>query len=548
MNASHPSATAAPWAAPRWLRWIVIAALLSGVAAVASADQPTWFGARQNIIDLFSTKELFGKMGDLLVKFRYAFTTIGCTAVILAATRKVAKARGGEESMGWVATTVTTVALMALAPNLGDDVFEAGDELAAWSKFSGDDAMKTCWDSLLVLLPADSPIGEALKEANDKGQPPKPAEKQDGSWTKLAWTWMKMAWTTMKDALGQISFALQTVANRVLVFLLLLIPALTLFLGMLVIQFGLVVREFLHQGMNIFLPMMIGLLTFDPMRGAAQAFILRFISVALWPVAWALGNAVACSFLVSVMNWAIKLAVTVVATLAQQGGDPPSLEKAQGLLVAACPALPWGLIVIVNVAITITSLMILVSAIAAPIAFTKMITTGACFVGAQLRQAAAAGATIATAALTGGAGIAAAPALAGAAGAAGGAGASFMSSFAMRAASSIGGAAARLAPMAAAGGPAGAAASVGVAALGKAANVVGSLARASNSGLEIVCAEGADGSYSPVGRGGASMLDTLSNANAPLALPESRAAFSVSLDLSSVPRPITPRLFRRTRV
>lgn len=469
-----------------WKRCVALVILMAISATPGWAA--SWHDELDTLKELFNPAQVFSGMKDNLDYFRLLFTALGYGAVMISAIRKVAKARGGEESMGWVASMVMTVALMATAPYFGNIIFKVSDDAAQQSKHDGVDSIKTCWQALLVIMPAESPVQEVL---NDTGQNKElvkgaPKEKQDASWTKLAWTWMKMAWSSMTNALDKIGGAFSAVANRILVTVLLAVPAIALLTGMLLIQFGSFLRELLHQSMDVFLPMMIAMLSFAPMRGAASNYIIKYISIAFWPIAWALGNALACSILVSVMGWVIKLCQSSLSVINHtENPVVPPLAAAAGLLSGAAAALPWGLLEVIVLVITLTSLLIIASAIGAPLALTATLTKGASFASVQLSQAISTAQSLAGAAASGGGTVMASPAAASLAGS----GTSLVSSTALRASATMSSAAGRLASMGAIGGPAGIAASVGATVLRRASAAIDEAVGGSSDGGSSSSAE-----------------------------------------------------------
>jgi hypothetical protein len=137
--------------------------------------------------------------------------------------------------------------------------------------------------------------------------------------------------------------------------------------------------------MDVFLPMMIAFASFAPMRGAATSFILKYISIALWPVAWAVGNSIALTLLNSVVSWSVRAAADTLRTL------PDTLKPLsfhdRGVIAMAAAWMPWLLIHVIWFTISVCALLLVASAIGAPKALGSMLTTGASFVGAQVQQA-----------------------------------------------------------------------------------------------------------------------------------------------------------------
>ncbi|HEU5081392.1 MAG TPA: hypothetical protein VFT72_19425 [Opitutaceae bacterium] len=340
------------------------------------------------LLELFNVKAPFAQMADKLEYLRNCFTLVGITAVMISAIRRVAKARTSDESMGWVASVVLTIGLMAAAPKIGNQIYQAADSLAESSKFTNANAIATCWDSLIQLLPGESPMMESLQDVNVGPATPKdgPVMKEDASWTKMAWSYMKEAWVSMTNALSSITGAFRSVVNRAVVLILIIIPAIALLLGMLAITIGEMGREFLHQTMDVFLPMMIAFASFAPMRGPSANFITKYISISLWPIGWAIGNGIAISLLSSLMAWIIEVCRRTLETASD--AHTPVVIRA-GIVMEAASNMPWVMIIVIAFFLLICASMILVSAVAAPKAMNAMLTKGVEFVGAQMSEASA---------------------------------------------------------------------------------------------------------------------------------------------------------------
>jgi hypothetical protein len=347
-----------------------------------AATSNNWYDSIQQATHLFDKVSPLAQMADQLSYFTNVFTAVGYAAVMIVAVRKVARARNGEESMGWVASTMMTIALMAFAPTLSDALFNAADEVAKESKYSPADAINTCWNAVLVILPSsDSPMSQVLSDASQTDvSKPTQISNDNASFTKLAWSWMKIAWSTMTNALGNITSAFRSVVNSTFLVVTLSVPTMALIFSMFAIELGMLVRSLVYECMQIFLPMMIACLSFAPMRAAATNFIIRFITVAFWPVAWALGNAIACSLLTSVIAWVVSICIQVASALKV---SPTNV----GLLAAAAGFMNWTLLFTVVAAVSLCAALVLASAIAAPRALNALVMSGSTFIGDQLGEA-----------------------------------------------------------------------------------------------------------------------------------------------------------------
>jgi hypothetical protein len=332
------------------------------------------------MIKLFDAERFSAPMAPIAEGFRNAFTAAGFAAVMITAIRRVAKARSGEESMGWVASMVMTVSLMAIAPQLGTEVFQSAQEIADKSGYKGTDTIGSCWKALEVLMPASSPIQDTI-ETQQTPPPAQPTDLKKITLKMLVSGLFSKSWDQFKGLVGTIS----AYTNKIMVFLVILLPSTMVLLGAIITSCGELLRQVLRQGMDVFMPMMIAMLSFAPMRGAAHSFIMRYISVAMWPVAWALSNCVAVSLLVSAMQWVVSLCRTVQT--AQQSVDPltdPLMSA--GLFAAAAELLPWRTLILINVVVIFVSLLLIVGTVGAPIALNKVLVQGAGFVGDQLRH------------------------------------------------------------------------------------------------------------------------------------------------------------------
>ena len=368
---------------PRRGKLLFLLSLAIVVAVPLRADAPApWYAAVQQATKLFDKASPLPQLADKLSYFTNVFTAIGFTLVMIVAVRKVARARNGEESMGWVASTMMTIALMATAPAISEDLFKAGDEVAKASQYSPTDAINTCWNAILVILPgSDSPAIQVLADASQT-EAAKPAQvsNDNASFTKLAWSWMKIAWSTMTNALSNITSAFRSVVDSTVIVATLSVPTMMLMFSVFAIELGMLVRSLAQECMQIFLPLMIACLSFAPMRAAATSFIIRFITVAFWPVAWALGNAIACSLLSTVIAWVVGVCTKVATEVNISPSDV-------GLLAASAGFMNWTLLFTVISAVSLCAALVFASAIAAPRALTALVMSGSTFIGDQLGEA-----------------------------------------------------------------------------------------------------------------------------------------------------------------
>ncbi len=361
--------------------------LVGGVAPAAAqvpTPVPEWWVSHEELMRLFDAEAMTRGIEAPLQTFSSVFMLVGFAAVLISSVQRVARARTGEESLGWVAGMVMTVALMATGPSIGDGLFRSTNALAKDTQWSHEQTIPTAWKALRVILSPESPASQVLETAEESNA--EEIEMQDAAWTKRAWTWMRLAWGAMKNATAGLITGLRDAVTHVLIFVILLVPALGLLSGMVLMAFGSFFREVLHQVMDVFLPMMIGLLSFSPLRDPALKFLIRYVSVALWPFAWALGNAIAVTLLTSTMEWVVNSCreVLTAQAVAISVAVP---NQVGGLLAGAAPMMSWSLLIVLVAMIVFSALLLNASAVVAPIALTRVLTQGACFAQTHLREA-----------------------------------------------------------------------------------------------------------------------------------------------------------------
>jgi hypothetical protein len=226
------------------------------------------------------------------------------------------------------------------------------------------------------------------------------------------------SWKSIKKTVGGLFAAQKSANTSLMLFIALIIPTLTLLLAVLLILMGEFLRAMLFYSMGIFVPFMVGLLAFGPTRGAATSFLIKYVTVALWSVAWALGNEVCLSLLTVATNWIVSSCQAVVASAtATSVATTPLGFGTSGLLVAAAPHMAWGLLFVVVMTVMFISIILIISVFFAPYALSAMIAKGSSFTGGLLVSGSATAAAASTVASGGGSLVAGGAAAKGAPGA-----------------------------------------------------------------------------------------------------------------------------------
>jgi len=365
-----------------------VASLVGGATSLSAQTAPQWTQSLITLTQIFDPATVFTPLQPLLEKFELVFTAIAFTVVLIATVLRVARARTGDESMGWVASTMAIVAFMALTSSLSMSnfslnrkIFDAGDAVTAWSGYDKFNIIRTAWYTMLLSTPASSPAGEVLATGQQvlapTPQTPTAAERLE--------SWKVGAWKAIKKTVGGNFAAEKSAETSLTLFIMLIIPTLTLLLAILLILMGEFLRAMLFYCMGIFVPFMIGLLAFRPTRGAATSFLTKYVTVALWSVAWALGNEICLSLLTVATNWIVNSCQAVVASAtAATPATTPLGFGTSGLLVAAAPHMAWGLLFVIVMLVMFVAVLLIVSVFLAPYAFSAMIAKGASFTGGLL--------------------------------------------------------------------------------------------------------------------------------------------------------------------
>jgi hypothetical protein len=364
---------------------LLVASLLGGATSLSAQTAPQWTQSLITLTQIFDPATVYTPLQPLLEKFELVFTAIAFTVVLIATVLRVARARTGDESMGWVASTMAIVAFMALTSSvstsnlsLNRKIFDAGDAVTAWSGYDKLNIIRTAWYTMLLSTPTTSPAGEVLDTGQQVLAPtpetPTPAQRLE--------SWKVGAWKAIKKTVGGNFAAQKSAETSLTLFIMLIIPTLTLLLAILLILIGEFLRAMLFYCMGIFVPFMIGLLAFGPTRGVATSFLIKYVTVALWSVAWALGNEICLSLLTVATNWIVSSCQAVVASAtATAAATTPLGFGTSGLLVAAAPHMAWGLLFVIVMLVTFVAVLLIGSVFLAPYAFSAMIAKGSSFTG-----------------------------------------------------------------------------------------------------------------------------------------------------------------------
>jgi hypothetical protein len=135
------------------------------------------------------------------------------------------------------------------------------------------------------------------------------------------------------------------------------------------------------------LPLFVGALSFERTRGMGSTYITSMIGLCLWPVGWAIGNAVTLELVdLSVTTLAGGQATAVIREAI--AGNMPANGADLVTLLTAAPAFSVFKWVLGIILLLITVLWILFAAVTVPLAMVKTLTTGQEFLAQSVTNAA----------------------------------------------------------------------------------------------------------------------------------------------------------------
>lgn len=322
--------------------------------------------------------------GNVIDGLRYLAVGFGAVLVFLGHVQRSRDATIGRFSPDparvIIITAVLTFMLFAggravgLAAKAGNEIPEAVGMGSTW------DFISQCFGRAVAL--GDNPMALAEKNARElmkNGQGAGDSESEGGfSLNPVRWVAAIVDWF-----MGSLYWVLRLIFGLIAT----LIIAIAVVLAAVIMFFMESLRYLALLVGAAILPLFVGALSFERTRGMGFTYITGMIGLCLWPVGWAIGNAVTLELVdLSVTTLAGGQATTVIRD-ALAGNLPSDGAALTTVLVSTAGFSPirWLLGILL---LLITVLWILFAAVTIPLAMVRTLTTGQEFLAQSVTNAA----------------------------------------------------------------------------------------------------------------------------------------------------------------
>lgn len=348
--------------------------------------------------ETFAPKGISDEMAKFITPLRGIFIAIGVIFLMARASRIFTKEENMRLQFEGLAKVILGVAVIAALPIWQGDLVKVADAMAEGTGLDDvGDVGKELWKLFLDWQPVGSAASESIENMEVD---PATAEKDPGWWSK-AWGFIEDAGDMAKELITGIIAAISQGIQKAIIFILGMVACLCLIITTLLQLLAGVFQRFLLEIAFAMLPLFVSALFFEPMRTQGVQFILRTISLAMWPFAWAIGNVMVVWLVTTLADLMNELAA---ATLAGIGVSATGLP----VIAGALPYMAHGAVFLLVVGVVIIVIASLVNLIMAPIMFGKMLTQGAHMMGSMVAATAAGSAIAAGTIASVGAGVVAA--------------------------------------------------------------------------------------------------------------------------------------------
>jgi hypothetical protein len=402
------------------LLWAGLVGAVSGqtpptVPASDTAPALNMDAVKQDMVTIFNPRFITNPGSELNNACERVMLICQAISVTIIVAGMIQKLRKDETQMEGVASMMLKVAFIASIPFWRTFTLDTADIIAdsvGYRAVNYGTRMATApspimgrmFDMAAQWMPPSTPAHDATEAAQ-------PAPGQEQGWMTRAWNWAKGVASATANMVDNIWQAFTGALRSLFILLMCVVVSVVVIILIVLTYIAELIRYFLFYVGCALLPIFIAGLGVELLKQQSTRFILGLVSVALWPVGWALANILTSVMIWGATTWMAKLAAAALGAAAVGTVAPP--------LAAAAPFLGWGILFILvglTLAIVIFSL---VGLVLAPYGMGKMVTSGAHMfggmIGAGIAGTAAAGAAVAGIAATMATGGAAAPAAGGAA-------------------------------------------------------------------------------------------------------------------------------------
>lgn len=373
MTASAPGA-GRRWPAKVRRLGVALAAVVvaSGALGQALPERPDTAHLQRQAAEIFNPARITAADGDLIRGCDTLQLCMQAVSVAIIVAAMVAKLRKDHEAAEGIAAVILKVGFIATLPLWQSAALEASASIAhaigypaAGVPGEPSPAMTGLWKLAGEWLPPNSPFLDAAEAQNGSTAP---ASGHEQEWALQAWNWARGFGFAAQDNFHALWQTFTGGLRGFLVFVGCAALGLMVSIAIVVSYLGEVVRLLLFFGGCAVAPVFIAGVGTDVLRQQSVRFLLALVSIACWPIAWALANVVTAAVVQGTTTWMDATTVTALGLTA--AASVPALAT-------AAPMIAWSVLLIFGALTLVICGFSLGSVIAGPYLMTKALAAGA---------------------------------------------------------------------------------------------------------------------------------------------------------------------------
>lgn len=354
--------------------------LLLGSGRLASAQ--TNSGAldttayQQRAASIFSPAGLATPSSELSVACDRLLILMQAVSAVMVVAGMILRLRRDHEQMEGVASMMLKVAFIATVPFWREFTLESADAMAdavgyraASVDATPSSTVTRMWDLAAQWLPPSTPALDALDSQSGTNFP---ASGEELNWSLQAWNWAR----GVGEPVGSAFHAMWQSTSGGLRAAFVLggtgIVSTGVLIAICLSYLAEMLRYFLYAAGCAMLPILIAGLGIDALRPAALRAIISLLSIAVWPVGWALANCVSNLLVGGTVSW-------ISSTTAAALGAASDASDVLPLAVAA-PQIAWSTLFLFGAITIVVCLWIVGTTILIPFVLARGAAVGGQFV------------------------------------------------------------------------------------------------------------------------------------------------------------------------
>ncbi len=292
--------------------------------------------------NIFSPTIITRQDSDLAIGCDRVLLMFQAVSLTIVAGGMIVKLRREHEQMEGLASMMLKVAFIATIPFWRTFTIDTADAIAnaigyesVGSANAPSPVMARMWDLLNQWVPPSTPYLDALQSQSADNVP---ASGMEQSWALQAWNWARGVTATGSSTFDAIWPAV-TGGLRAFWIHVCCEGMACLVVVMIILTYLMEIFRYLllYAGCAL-LPVFIAGMGLEILRSQSLKYVFGLLSVACWPIGWALANVVTVALIQGVTGWMGRLSAAAL-------GLSPSATSIPPVAVAA-PNLAWGIIVL----------------------------------------------------------------------------------------------------------------------------------------------------------------------------------------------------------